>query len=304
MAPRDLRTVLFTDIVGSTEQASRLGDRAWGELLARHQALVRQALRATGGHEVDTAGDGFFATFGRPTAALACAGQIVAAVLIGVTLAGGGARPSATPTSVAGASASASPSASSSPAATGFPVCGLCYGPPLTPGRYVATELPGTPTFTIADDGWELYWSIGAVLTLDRVSSPSDRVSIVWFDALPADTDVCSLHDWVDLGRNPEAEFLAWAQANKALQLSTGIPRRFGDLAATQFDVSVVDKYACQYMAPHAISLGALGPNLNVGERLRLEVSSREGQLILILIEATSATEFLDTFDPFAEQVL
>ena len=68
---RDLRTVLFTDIVGSTEHATRVGDRAWGDLLARHHALVRAALRASGGREMDTAGDGFFATFARPTEALA-----------------------------------------------------------------------------------------------------------------------------------------------------------------------------------------------------------------------------------------
>jgi class 3 adenylate cyclase len=79
-APRDLRTVLFTDIVGSTEVAARLGDRAYGALLARHHAVIRDALRTSGGREVDTAGDGFFATFGRPTAALACARAIVTGV--------------------------------------------------------------------------------------------------------------------------------------------------------------------------------------------------------------------------------
>ncbi|MGO9180178.1 MAG: adenylate/guanylate cyclase domain-containing protein, partial [Candidatus Limnocylindrales bacterium] len=77
---RDLRTVLFTDIVGSTEVAARLGDRAYGALLARHHALIRDALRTHAGREVDTAGDGFFATFGRPTAALACARAIVTGV--------------------------------------------------------------------------------------------------------------------------------------------------------------------------------------------------------------------------------
>ncbi len=79
-APRDLRTVLFTDIVGSTEVAARLGDRAYGALLARHHALIRDALRTHAGREVDTAGDGLFATFGRPTAALACARAIVTGV--------------------------------------------------------------------------------------------------------------------------------------------------------------------------------------------------------------------------------
>jgi predicted ATPase/DNA-binding SARP family transcriptional activator len=57
-------TLLFTDIEGSTRMAQRLGDR-YAEMLATHHALVRAALHAHGGHEVDTAGDGFFAAFAR-----------------------------------------------------------------------------------------------------------------------------------------------------------------------------------------------------------------------------------------------
>ena len=70
---RRLATVLFADIVGSTELAARLGDRAWRELLARFFALVRTQLAAYRGHEVDTAGDGIFATFDGPARAVACA---------------------------------------------------------------------------------------------------------------------------------------------------------------------------------------------------------------------------------------
>ena len=76
---RVLATVLFTDIVASTEHAARVGDAAWRELLARHHAAVRRELRRYGGREQDTAGDGFFATFERPLAALRCAAAIVAA---------------------------------------------------------------------------------------------------------------------------------------------------------------------------------------------------------------------------------
>ncbi len=72
--------MLFTDIVGSTERLADVGDRAWADLLARHHAVVRSALRTTGGREMDTAGDGFFATFARPADALACARQIVQGV--------------------------------------------------------------------------------------------------------------------------------------------------------------------------------------------------------------------------------
>jgi class 3 adenylate cyclase/pimeloyl-ACP methyl ester carboxylesterase len=68
-----LATVLFTDIVGSTERAAELGDRAWRDLLARHHALVRRELSRFRGEEQDTAGDGFFATFDGPARAIRCA---------------------------------------------------------------------------------------------------------------------------------------------------------------------------------------------------------------------------------------
>jgi pimeloyl-ACP methyl ester carboxylesterase len=71
-----LRAVLFTDIVGSTEVAFRLGSAEWKELVERHHALVRSELTSFGGDEVDTAGDGFFATFEGPAAAVRCAEAI------------------------------------------------------------------------------------------------------------------------------------------------------------------------------------------------------------------------------------
>jgi class 3 adenylate cyclase len=74
---RVLTTVLFTDIVGSTEQALSLGDNAWADLLARHRAAVRSELARFRGTEVDTAGDGFFATFDGPARAILCAREIV-----------------------------------------------------------------------------------------------------------------------------------------------------------------------------------------------------------------------------------
>jgi class 3 adenylate cyclase len=72
---RVLATVLFTDIVGSTLKATELGDRRWGELLERHHAVVRRHLERFAGHEIDTAGDGFFASFDGPARAIraACA---------------------------------------------------------------------------------------------------------------------------------------------------------------------------------------------------------------------------------------
>jgi len=79
LSDRILATVLFTDIVDSTQQAVRLGDRAWRELLTAHRRLVRRELARFRGDEVDTAGDGFFATFDGPARAIECARSIVAA---------------------------------------------------------------------------------------------------------------------------------------------------------------------------------------------------------------------------------
>jgi class 3 adenylate cyclase len=70
---RALATVLFTDIVGSTERAAHLGDRAWRDLLQRHDAMVRDALARHRGREVKSTGDGFLATFDGPARAIRCA---------------------------------------------------------------------------------------------------------------------------------------------------------------------------------------------------------------------------------------
>ena len=72
-ADRWLATILFTDIVGSTDMATRLGDRAWSELLRRFHAMARVQLGLHRGVEIDTAGDGLFATFDGPARALRCA---------------------------------------------------------------------------------------------------------------------------------------------------------------------------------------------------------------------------------------
>jgi pimeloyl-ACP methyl ester carboxylesterase len=77
---RVLATVLFTDIVGSTEKLAELGDRGWRELLTEHHARVRRQLARYRGREIDTAGDGFFASFDGPARAIRCAGAIVGSV--------------------------------------------------------------------------------------------------------------------------------------------------------------------------------------------------------------------------------
>ncbi|HZT16827.1 MAG TPA: adenylate/guanylate cyclase domain-containing protein [Gaiellaceae bacterium] len=75
-----LTTVMFTDLVGSTERATALGDRAWRDLLAQHNALVRRELARYRGEERDTAGDGFFATFDGPARAIRAGHAVVEGV--------------------------------------------------------------------------------------------------------------------------------------------------------------------------------------------------------------------------------
>ena len=75
-----LATVLFTDIVGSTDRARELGDAKWTELLEQHHATVRRVLRQYRGREIDTAGDGFFAAFDGPARGIRCAQAILEAL--------------------------------------------------------------------------------------------------------------------------------------------------------------------------------------------------------------------------------
>ncbi|HXZ57101.1 MAG TPA: adenylate/guanylate cyclase domain-containing protein [Gaiellaceae bacterium] len=77
---RALATVLFTDIVGSTEKVAELGDAGWRELVERHHRAVRALLARYRGSEIDTAGDGFFASFDGPARAVRCAEAAVEAV--------------------------------------------------------------------------------------------------------------------------------------------------------------------------------------------------------------------------------
>ena len=84
---RVLATILFTDIAGATERAAELGDQKWSHLLARHHELIREELNRFRGREIDTAGDGFFATFDGPARAISCAKAIQDAVTkLGLTV--------------------------------------------------------------------------------------------------------------------------------------------------------------------------------------------------------------------------
>jgi class 3 adenylate cyclase len=78
-ADRVLATVLFTDVVGSTERVAALGDRDWKSLLGRHDEALRDVLARHGGVEVHTAGDGMLATFDSPARAVRCASDMIEA---------------------------------------------------------------------------------------------------------------------------------------------------------------------------------------------------------------------------------
>lgn len=87
---RVLATVLFTDIVESTKRARELGDRAWHELLTKHDKIVRAELGRYGGREIKTLGDGFLATFDGPARAVRCASAIVETIpAIGINVRAG-----------------------------------------------------------------------------------------------------------------------------------------------------------------------------------------------------------------------
>lgn len=87
---RALGAVLFTDIVDSTSRIAEIGDRRWRDLLEAHNALIRREFVRYGGRELDTAGDGFVATFAGPSDAIDCAAAAIDAVQwIGVDLRAG-----------------------------------------------------------------------------------------------------------------------------------------------------------------------------------------------------------------------
>lgn len=73
---RVVMTLLFTDLVGSTETAARVGEQAWGDLMARHNELVRHAIDRHRGREVDTTGDGFLVSFDGAARAIRCAVEV------------------------------------------------------------------------------------------------------------------------------------------------------------------------------------------------------------------------------------
>lgn len=85
MPDRVLKTVVFTDIVGSTQRAAALTDRAWLHALDRHDDLVRRHLRRFGGQEIKMTGDGFLAIFDAPARAVRCA-QAIAEAVVGLGL--------------------------------------------------------------------------------------------------------------------------------------------------------------------------------------------------------------------------
>jgi class 3 adenylate cyclase len=249
--------------------------------------------------------------FGDPRrAAIASAGAAGAVALAALLVAGafGGAftaTPHPTESSGRGSGSQVgqgSPNMSASASSAGGTIFGNTgIGEPLKPDTYTAVELPGTPTLTITDEGWSVRESGVPYLVLERTSSPDDRVTILWPTNLAG--DACGFTS-IEIGAAPEAQFLAWTHAAKGLRLSAPLARTFGDLSTYELDVSIVDQDACKVTTPFSVAVASGGDRLalNAGDSLRLEVSSRDG-LILILIEAPSAAEFA-AFKQLAEKIL
>ncbi len=258
--------------------------------------------------------------FGDPRRVAVAVGGTAAAVVLAALLVagafGGGFGPNPSPHTprasasrlASGSEAPASPSSGASTVAT-IPEDVIGTNFTLTPATYAAPQLPGSPRLTITDDGWSAEESFSGKLVLGRTTSPGNRVTLQWLTELTS--DVCAVQPSVKIGPDPEAQFLAWARAAKSLQLSPAVLRRFGDLSATELDISIVEQNACLYADPRSVSVGPckIGAGadsclaLVAGPRIRLEVSSRDGRLILVIIEAPSATDF-DAFEPLAERIL
>jgi class 3 adenylate cyclase len=188
----------------------------------------------------------------------------------------------------------------------------------LKAGTYTAVILPGAPSMTVADGGWSVVVSADGDMVLARTTTPDDRVEMRWVQALSS--DVCGLQPAVPVGADPEHQFEAWARTTTGLQLSPGTIRQFGPLTSEEYDIAVVPKNACQYSTPVAVVVtpydlgvglfqgggqadGTTNLSFNAGDRIRLEVTSRNGKLILIIIHAASTADFA-TFQPMVENLL
>jgi class 3 adenylate cyclase len=227
---------------------------------------------------------------------------------------GSGTSPTAT-ASVEPSVDSAAPSTSISP--LGIPIEEITGRLALKAGTYTALILPGTPSMTVADGGWSVVGSSDGDMILARTTTPDDRVEIRWVNALSS--DVCGLGPAVPVGADPEHQFDAWARAMTGLQVSPGIIRQFGPLTTQEHDIAVVPKNACQYSTPVAVVVtpydvgvglfqagdadGTTNLSINAGVRLRLEVTSRNGKLVLIIIQFASPADFA-TFQPLVENLL
>jgi class 3 adenylate cyclase len=184
-----------------------------------------------------------------------------------------------------------------SPTMDALPI--VVTGKEMVPGLYVANEFPEEPTLTIADPGWSV---ANANLILTRTTSPADVLELGYVAVLASDP--CGYQAGVSVGPDPEAGFLAWARSNPALRLGPSSIRRFGDLSATEYDIEVVPAKACAHTNPPSVAItpGFGGNLITTDTRTRVEVSSRNGQLLLIGILAPRAG--FDTFEPLAEKVL
>jgi class 3 adenylate cyclase len=153
--------MLFTDIVGSTQKANRVGDRKWRNILDSHHASVRALLGRYGGGEIDTAGDGFLATFSGPARAVRCACDIRDAVRdLGLEIRSGlyTGEVERRQNSVAGLAVHVGARVASLAAAGEVLVTSVVRA--LVLGSGIAFADPGVPSLKGVPDTWQLFAAI------------------------------------------------------------------------------------------------------------------------------------------------
>ena len=155
-ADRILATVMFSDIVSSTERAAEIGDLRWRDVLDRHDELVRKQIGDHGGREIKTTGDGFLALFDAPARAIRCAISIEKASSRGRR------RPDRAPparSSCAGTTSAGSPSASalSGGVRLGRRRCGVEHGEDLVAGSGIEFDDLGRHALKGVPDAWRLF---------------------------------------------------------------------------------------------------------------------------------------------------
>lgn len=280
---RILTTVLFTDIVGSTEEAVRVGDARWRETLTRHHALVRRDLRRFRGVERDTAGDGFFATFEQPTDALRCGWAIVHEA------AGSGGSPSGSGGGLAPGRASPSPGVAVS-GPTSEIIGNIPPNGPIHPGDYLIDTVRGGAVVSVPDD----YWVSSYGKIWSAASYPDTRVRFMTVKRPAA--DACG---GVAASTAPPSEayrsLIDWFTHHPALSASGLVRRLFGSTEATQLDLAIDPRLACHSASQPTVALDTNPDQTMIGDRAFTRVYAIDSRdPFVVVLDAPTRAQLKD----------